>query len=136
MIASDTMTILITNDQWANWDLIVATFNPSLHEHLPIYVNICLYNSSLGILIGFMCLYELHIHILFIPLYTNFSVSSCWTRTSPQSLFKYMHLLKYMNLPVHQLTELTPEFVAATNSGMILNEMKSHKNCKVVMCHM
>lgn len=34
-----------------------------------------------------------------------------------------------MNLPVHQLTELTPEFVAATNSGMIHNEMKSHKNC-------
>lgn len=33
-----------------------------------------------------------------------------------------------MNLPVHQLTELTPKFVAAINSGKSLNEIQSHKN--------
>lgn len=37
-------------------------------------------------------------------------------------------LFMYMNLPVHQLTELTSEFVAATNSGKIFNEIQSHKN--------
>lgn len=42
---------------------------------------------------------------------------------------KHNHsLFKHINLRVHQLTELTSEFVAAINSGKILNGTQSYKN--------